>query len=250
MGPRDRERFAQAMIVLAESIEINLTDGSLARHWSILRQYAWPLVECGLRKAMCRRWGQFPKPKEIAELIEAAIGDMGERAWLQLQEAVRAVGPHHSIRCEDPALAETVCILFADWPSACRRLREAEEAERTMLRKDFLKTYRLAWERSASNTNGYLPGLRELWQAHGLNEEMLPVMQIGEADPPRPLAILGGSPVRGHPVEAVEEAGEPISVEQAKALLDALATQLSMPTTLPRRARRCLPPALPEAEDR
>jgi hypothetical protein len=250
MEPQDRERFAQAMLVLGETIEIAIPDDSLARHWSILQRYPWPLVERGLRKAMCRRWGQFPKPNEIAELIEAAIGDMGERAWLQLQEAVRAVGPHHSIRCEDQALAETVCSLFADWPSACRRLREAEGAERTMLRKDFLQTYRLAWERSASSTNGYLPGLREIWQANGLNEELLPVMQIGEADRPRPLAILGSSGVQGHPAKVVEEPGEPIPVEQAKALLDALCTQLSMPDTLPRRGRRRLPPTLPNAEDR
>jgi hypothetical protein len=248
MEPQDREPFAQAMLVLAETLEIDLPDGSLPRHWSILHRYPWPLVERGLQKAMCRRWVQFPKPNEIAELIEAAIGDMAERAWLQLQEAVRAVGPHHSIRCEDPALAETVCILFTDWPSACRRLRDAEGAERTMLRKDFLHAYRLAWERYSSSANGYLPGLREIWQANGLNEEVLPVMQIGEADRPRPLAILGGLSVQGHAAEAVEEPGEPIPVEQVKALLDALVTHLSAPGAQPRLARRRLPPALPEAE--
>lgn len=162
MGPQDREPFAQAMLVLAEAIQMQLSDGYLDLHWSILHWYPWPLVERGLRKAMCRRWVQFPKPNGIAELIEAAIADMAERAWLQLQEAVRAVGPHHSIRCEDQALAETICILFTDWPSACRRLREAEGAERAMLRKDFLHAYRLAWERSVSSANGYLPGLREI----------------------------------------------------------------------------------------
>lgn len=250
MGPQDREHFAQAMLVLAETIEIDLPDGSLARHWSILQRYPWPLVERGLGKAMCRRWVQFPKPNELAELIEAAIADMAERGWLQLQEAVQVVGPHHSIRCEDPALAESIGMLFIDWPSACRRLRDAEGAERTMLRKDFLQTYRLAWERSASSAYSYLPGLREIWQANGLNEELLPVMQIGEADRPRSLAILGGSPKQGRPAAAVEEPGEPIPVEQAKALLDALATQLSMRATLPRRVRRPLPPVLPEAEDR
>jgi hypothetical protein len=249
MGPQDREPFAQAMLVLAEAIQMQLSDGYLDLHWSILHWYPWPLVERGLRKAMCRRWVQFPKPNEIAELIEAAIADMAERAWLQLQEAVRAVGPHHSIRCEDQALAETICILFTDWPSACRRLREAEGAERAMLRKDFLHAYRLAWERSVSSANGYLPGLREIWQANGLTEELLPVMQICEADRPRPLAILGGSLVQGHRAESVEEPGEPIPVEQAKVLLDALCTRLSMPATMPRRARRRLPPALPEAED-
>jgi hypothetical protein len=144
MGPQDRESFAQAILVLAETTGIDLPDGSLARHWSILQQYPWPIVERGLQKAMCRRWVQSPQPNELAELIEAAIADMGERAWPQLQEAVRAVGPHHSIRCEDPALAETICILFTDWPSACRRLRQAEGAERTLLRKDFLHAYRLA----------------------------------------------------------------------------------------------------------
>jgi hypothetical protein len=145
---------------------------------------------------MCRRWVQFPKPNELAELIEAAIADMAEGAWLQLQEAVRVVGPHHSIRCEDPVLAESIAILLIDWPSACRHLRDAEGAERTMLRKDFLQTYRLAWERSASSANSHLPGLREIWQANGLNEELLPIMQISEADRPRPLAILGGSPMQ------------------------------------------------------
>jgi hypothetical protein len=75
-------------------------------------------------------------------------------------------------------------------------------------------------------------------------------MWIGEAHRPRPLAILGGSPMQGYPLEAVEEPGEPIPVEEAKALLDALCTQLNMPASLPRRARRRVPPALPGAEDR
>jgi hypothetical protein len=194
------------------------------------------------------RWIQIPKPNEIAELIEAAIADMAERAWLQLQEAVRVVGPHHSIHCEEPALAETVSILLSDWPSACRRMRDAEGAERTMLRKDFLNAYRLAWERHSNSGNGDLPGLREIWQANGLNEELLPVMQISEADRPRPLAILGGLSVQGHAAEAVEEPDEPIPVEQAKALLDDLVTHLSVPGAQPRRARRRLPLALPEAE--
>jgi hypothetical protein len=119
-----------------------------------------------------------------------------------------------------------------------------------MLRKDFLHAYWLAWERYARSPDGYLTGLREIWQANGLNEELLPVMQISEANRPRPLAILGGSPVQSVPADAVQERGEPIPVEEAKALLDALATQLSMPATLPRRARRRLPPALPEAGNR
>jgi hypothetical protein len=50
------------------------------------------------------------------------------------------------------------------------------------------------------------------------------------------------------PQRGVEKPGEPIPVEQAKALLDALATQLSMPAILPRRTRRRLPPAMPEEE--
>jgi hypothetical protein len=248
MGPEDREPFARAILVLAEAVQIQLSDGYLDLHRSILQRYPWPIVDRGLQKAMCRRWVQFPKPNELGELIEAAIGDMAERAWSQLQEAVRDVGPHHSIHCADPALAEAIHIVFADWPSTCRRLRDAEGAERTMLRKDFLHAYRLAWERHSSSGNGDLPGLREIWQANGLNEELLPVMQISEADRPRPLAILGGLSVRGHAAAAVQEPGKPIPVEQAKALLDALVTHLSIPGAQPRPARRRLPPALPEAE--
>jgi hypothetical protein len=204
MGPRDREPFAQAMLVLAEAIQQKLVDGHLERHWSILQRYPWSLVEKGLQQAMCRRWFEFPKPCELAELIEGAIAYMAEQRWLQLQEAVREVGPHHSINCEDRAFAEAIRVLFADWPSACRRLRQAEGAERTMLRKDFLLAYRLAWERSPSSTQGYLKGLREIWQERGINEELLPVMQIGEADRPQALAMLGGSPVEANSSGAVE----------------------------------------------
>jgi len=70
-----------------------------------------------------------------------------------------------------------------------------------MLRKDFLHAYRLAWERYSSRADGYLQGLREIWQANGLNEELLPVMQISETDRPRALAMLGGSPEQGSAAE-------------------------------------------------
>jgi hypothetical protein len=248
MEPQDREVFAEAMLVLAEAVERKIPDGDLELHWSILQRYPWPMVEKGLRQAMCRRWFEFPKPCELAELIEAALAQAAERRWLQLQEAVREVGPHHSINCEDRAFAEAIRVLFADWPSACQRLRQAEGAERTMLRKDFLLAYRLAWERSPSSTQGYLKGLREIWQERGINEEVLPVMQIGEADRPQALAILGGSPVQANSSGAVEEPSEPILIEQAKELLDALVAHLSLPATLPRRSRRRLPPAMPEEE--
>jgi len=56
-----------------------------------------------------------------------------------LQEAVREVGPHHSFMCDDPAWAEAIHILFVDWPTTCRRLPEAEGAERTMLHKEFVQ---------------------------------------------------------------------------------------------------------------
>jgi hypothetical protein len=248
MGPQHREPFAQAILVLAEAIQMQVSGGYLDLHWSILQRYPWPIVERGLQKAMCRRWFQFPKPNDLAELIDAAIADMGERTWLQIQEAARDVGPHHSIRCEAPPLAEAIRILFADWPSACRGLREAEGAERTMLRKDFLHAYRLAWERYSSGANGYLPGLREIWQANGLNEELLPVMQISEADQPKPLGILGGSPCRAPQRSLSRSQGNLSRVAQAKALLDALVKHLSVPGTQPRPARRRLPPAIPEEE--
>jgi hypothetical protein len=248
MKPEDREPFAQGMLVLAAAIQGELSAAALDRHWSILRRYPWPLVEQGLQLALCRRWVAFPKPNELAALIEEAMVQTAERRWIQLQEAVREVGPHHSIRCADPALGEAIRILFAEWPEACRRLRAAEGAERTMLRKDFMQAYPLAWERVPSPTQGYLKGLRELWQERGLNEAPLPVIEVGEIDKPRALAVLGGSPVQAHPPDAEVDAGEPIPAEHARALLHALADQLSLPGTLSRRSRPRLPPALLEGE--
>jgi hypothetical protein len=248
MGPQDRKPFAQGMLVLAEAIQTTLSDASLEQYWTILQRYAWPLVESGLQQAMCRRWVAFPKPNELAELIEAALVQMAERRWLQLQEAAREVGPHYSIRCDDPALAETIRILWRGWPDACQRLRAAEGAERAMLRKDFLQAYRLAWERAPTRAQGYLKGLREIWQERGLNEELLPVMQLSDVDRPQPLATVGGAPVTAHPPVAEEASAAPLPADQVKGLLEALVKQLSMPGSSPQPYRRSLPPPSSEEE--
>jgi hypothetical protein len=171
-----------------------------------------------------------------------------ERQWLQLLEAVREVGPHYSIRCEDPALAETIRILFAGWPEACRRLREAEGAERTMLRKDFLRAYRLAWDRALTSVDPYFKGLREVWSERGLPEILLPVVQIGAVDRPQRLDLVGGCQREVAPMEAQGELAERIPPEQAQELLAGLVKKLSIPAVFPRRSQRRLPLVFAEEE--
>jgi hypothetical protein len=180
------------MLVLGEAIQQPIPQGYLDLHWTILERYPWSMVERGLQEALHRRWFEFPKPADIGELIEAGMAREADRQWLQLQEAVREVGPHYRIICEDPALAEAIRLLFASWPEACHRLREAEGVERTMMRKDFLRAYRMAWDRSLSHADQYLKGLREVWQERGLPEEALPVIRIGAVDRPQALDQVGG----------------------------------------------------------
>jgi hypothetical protein len=257
MHCRDREAFAQAFLVFAQASQLDIPPGSAELYWIVLQQYPWELVERGLQRAMRRRRSTFPPPSALAELIEEVIAQLAERRWMQaerrwmqaerrwmqLLEAAREVGPHHSLVSDDPAWAEALRIMFVDWPTTCRRLREAEGAERTMLHKDFVQAYRLAWDRDLSRAQGYLKGLREIWQALGQPVELLPVMQIGEADRPEPLPILGGSPATCQPPEATVESAERMPAEHTQALLADLVTHLSMPAVFPRRSQRRLPPA-------
>jgi hypothetical protein len=248
MHCRDREAFAQAFLVFAQASQLDIPPGSAELYWIVLQQYPWELVERGIQREMRCRWSAFPPPSGLAELIEEVIAQLGERRWMQLAEAVREVGPQHSLLCDDPAWAEALRIMFVDWPTTCRRLREAEGAERTMLHKDFVQAYRLAWDRDLSRAQGYLKGLREIWQELGQPVELLPVMRIGEADRPEPLPILGGSPATCQPPEAAVESGERMPAEHAQALLADLVTHLSMPAVFPRRSQQRLPPATSEDE--
>lgn len=243
MQSQNREDFARAVLVLGEAVQQPIPEGYLDLLWAILERYPWPLVERGLQEAMRRHWAGFPTPAAIGELIETGIAQEAERQWLQLLVAVREVGPHHSIRCEDPALAEAIRILFATWPEACRRLREAEGAERTMVRKDFLRAYRMAWDRALSPADTYLPGLREVWRERGLPDELLPIVRIGAVDRPQTLDEVGGGQEDATPVEAPAEPAECLPPEQAQQLLASLVKQLSMPAVFPRPPRRRLPPA-------
>jgi hypothetical protein len=248
MLSQDHDQFARALLVLAEAIQIEIPDGYPELLWIVLQHSPWPVVERGLHQAMRRRWAAFPKPSEIGELIDMSMNREAERQWLQLQEAVRQVGPHHSITCEDPGLAEAIRIVFADWPTACRRLREAEGAERTMLRKEFLQAYPLAWERAPRSTNAYLQGLREIWHERGLNETLLPVFQVGLVDRPRPLGMIGGSRGEGGRLETAAEPVDLIPPEEAKALFAGLVKHLSIPAVFCRPSQWCLPPATAEEE--
>jgi hypothetical protein len=245
---QDRDQFARAVLVLGEAVQQPIPEGYLDRLWAILERYPWPVVERGLQEAMHRHWSGFPTPAGIGELIETGMAQEAERQWLQLLVAVRDVGAHHSIRCEDPALAEAISIVFATWPEACRRLREAEGAERTMLRKDFLRAYRMAWDRALGPADTYLPGLREVWHERGLPDELLPVVQIGAVDRPQTLDEVGGGQEGVTPVEPPAEPAECLPPEQAQQLLADLVKQLSMPAVSPRPPRRRLPPASVEDE--
>jgi hypothetical protein len=236
------------MLVLSAAIQLQIPEGYLDLHWTILERYPWSMVERGLQEAMHRRWFEFPKPADLGELIEVGMAREAERQWLQLVEAVREVGPHYSISCEDPGLAEAIRILFAGWPEACRRLREAEGAERTMLRKDFLRAYRMAWDRALTSADQYLKGLREVWPERGLPEELLPVVQIRAVDRPQALDQVGGCQGEVGPVEAQAELAERIPPEHAQELFAGLVKKLSIPAVFPRRSQRRLPLVFAEEE--
>jgi hypothetical protein len=87
-----------------------------------------------------------------------------------------------------------------------------------------------------------------MWNERELNEELLPVFQIGVVNRPQPLGMIGGSQGEGGLLETAAEPVELIPPEEARALLAQLVKDLSLPAVFHCPVQRRLPPATTEEE--
>jgi hypothetical protein len=185
MTPEDLRPFTVQLLALAEGFEKSLSEAQIELYCRGLEDLEPKLITFGFEQAVLRC--KFsPSVAEIRQLIEGT-GEDAEYAWLQLLEAIRDVGPYHPIQCEDLAVAETIRMLYRDWPDACTAIRKAEGPEKAVQRRDFLLAYRIARKRSLVKANGYLKGLPEFWEAHVRPPKLPPVMVIGRVGRPYPL---------------------------------------------------------------
>lgn len=126
MHEQDTTRFFEAITILGEVFDAKLSTARCTAYFEILADYAWPIVEIALKRAM-REQTFFPKPAELIELIEGPRKDEAEQAWTQLQEIVRDYGPEFPLACYEPAFAEAISIFAGDWVDACRRIEAISE---------------------------------------------------------------------------------------------------------------------------
>lgn len=246
MDERDRNPFAQALVVLAEMFEKKLSVPLLDLYFTALCEFDWPAVEAALAQA-ARTCRFFPRVAELCELIEGAPDDRGEQAWMRIWKLWDRhgglVNANASVYFEDQALAETIVAVWGDWPTACQCPRPLPErmAEYQMCRKNFLAMHRQVLLHPNPQFEPYLTGRFEqgqletytTWERGLMNEPSVVIIpRVGE--PKRaPLSALkpGHELVRLYErerprLEAYRAAGEgPVALPDANER-DAPATPL------------------------
>lgn len=168
---RDRERFYQNLLGLAETYGEELSKMRIMIYERALSGFADDAVERAMMQAVASmRW--FPKPVELIELLEGKRENAALLAWEQLQEALKRAGPMDSVRFEDGKIARVVEFL-GGWIRVCSWTEE----ELPYRRREFLACYA-----GLPGCNGpeTLPGLVEAHNsAHGFPDMIPEPVRIG-----------------------------------------------------------------------
>lgn len=213
MHETHRTDFADAMTILAEALDVELTVRRMETYWTVLNRFEWPAVERALHAALERKWFKFPQPGELIELIEGTPTerqDEAESAWRQLWKALDH-GTYRSLFCEDRVLAETIRDLFGGWPQAGELPRaDSDQGPMYQVRhKEFLAAY-ANLRRQGHAYDPYLPGrierdnTAEQLAAFGQGAMITYLPRRGTADaielrallPDHPLAVLTAAQAR------------------------------------------------------
>jgi hypothetical protein len=104
MTGEDRERFAEALLILADTFRANLTEHAAAGYWYALSDLPIAAVESGMRAAL--RWSRFmPRPVEIRYYAAAAAAPPYEirfRGCWSCGAHGPCVAPCICAKCVDP----------------------------------------------------------------------------------------------------------------------------------------------------
>lgn len=165
------QRIVSAVAMLCEAFNRKPTDATFAAYEIGLAGLAPEAVERATASAL-QRCKFMPTPAELREFSGAggsSFEAMAERAWHQLAEAVRTLGPDRSVNFADGAINAAIR-LAGGW----RRLCSLEgEAFATWARKDFAAAYvRLCRDGCPEDLRAYHPGNFEIENLQWLGRKM------------------------------------------------------------------------------
>jgi hypothetical protein len=161
MDEKDRKRFGQAMVLMAECFQKEPSKMLVQGYWRILQDMTIETFEkaCLVLVNTRKITGTFPM---VAEIREAAGGGAGAQAlravvaWDKFMYALHRHAPYDSVKFNDPIITHIVrqlggWIEMGDWP--------AEETK--WKRKEFERLYEAYSAGDLPETNDHLVGLVE-----------------------------------------------------------------------------------------
>ena len=128
-----------------------LSESRIAVYFEALLELPIDTVRRGLSLAR-QRCKFFPKPGDVYELVVGTPADAAEVAWSRFLDAVRRHGSYASVDFGDPALHETIRVMWGGWDQTWR----LETAELPYKHAEFMKTYRALAKRGLRETGPML----------------------------------------------------------------------------------------------
>jgi len=167
MDSGNRKEFAGIMAVLSELFDGSkeISEAKMSIYWESLKDF--PLKD--IKKAVGtiirgRVYPSLPKPAEIIQAITGSMEERAVKAWIQVLETVKRIGPWQSVRFSDPVI-HAVVEYMGGWPELGNMLSHEEKWKR----QEFEKLYSIMSERGKYPP--YLPGIIEIQNnANGYKE--------------------------------------------------------------------------------
>jgi hypothetical protein len=149
------ERFALAMVALAEVFRQQLTEQRIRLYAQALADLPVEAVEHAAQRAIkeCR---YFPTPAELRGFVQPVGDEIALLAWAGFQQAASKVGAWASLVVDDPCAAEALETIFGDWPTYCTLEGPAVGSRKA----EFIAAYRAA-QRKPQSSAVTLAGLTE-----------------------------------------------------------------------------------------
>ena len=174
----DQKEFAGIMAALSEvfdgSKEISETKMSI--YWESLKEFYLEDIKRAVGVIIRGRvYSSLPKPAEIIQAITGSMEERAVKAWIQVVESVKIIGPWQSVRFADPVI-HAVVEHMGGWPELGNMLSHEEKWKR----QEFERLYPIMAQRDEHPP--YLPGIIEIQNnANGYKEHIPAPIAIGDS---------------------------------------------------------------------
>ncbi len=146
----NRNTLKQALIMLAEIYEKDITQATLEAYWLVLQEKEdRELLQAVKNHIKKSKW--FPKPSELLEEIEGDMTYKSEKAWNEIQEAINRYGIYESVEFADTKINEAIQLL-GGWVA----INMIPVSEVEYKKKEFMKIYQTCKGKAM-----HLPGITE-----------------------------------------------------------------------------------------